>query len=967
MKKLLLLVLALFTTTAVFADDSLHLGGRVKDAITKRDLLKAYVLLYDSVGNVRDSIQCNKGYTWRNGSVDTISNFYFSVPRVDSVHVFDIVCEGYKDQTITYNLNKIGKREQWREIPLVLMERAPNQLKELTVTSTKIKFYNKGDTLVYNADAFQLAEGSMLDALISQLPGAELSDDGQIKVNGEFVESLLLNGKEFMDGNNNIMLENIAAYTVKDIQVYEGQTKRDKQMQDVTAPKVLTMDVRLKKEYNFGWLGNVQGGYGSEDRYLGRLFASWFNATTSVSLVGNINNLNDNRKPGKNDSWTPEQMPNGTKEFRQAGVDYNYEASDESKSARGSALFQQSINKTIRVTDRTNFLPGGDTYDYSRSNDRNRETAVQTYHSFYTRLGKNKKFNTGLYLNGSYNHSKNVNSALSGTFNKEQQGSTTEILDALYSDGNLDRFDALVNRSLTRSDGWTESLNGGVDWYSSLMLPGSGDRIYWDLGTKYTSTKNELWNDYDVSFGNASIDAIRRRRYTDNTPNHRFDVTGSAGYSINTSKGLYISFNYDYRFTDRTKDSYMYALERLNDMGIYGVVPSGYLEAFDPGNSYTSRRIENHHSLTPSLYYWRDFSKTFLTINFSPEFKLTHRHLDYYRNDQDYRYAHTNFTLNINNIWTGRVEFGFNKQGEGRMSKYRNSMRYSYRINPTLPNVEDLIDIVNDSDPMNIYLGNPGLKTQVLHAHLFRWQYSPFSHSLTNVLYLGYNHTTNNLTRGYTYDTETGVRYNRMYNVNGNNRAAITNELSWQFGSKKQFTLSSNTDIVSTNYTDMIGTNAEMPEFTKVHQNSFTENVKLGWQIGKQTLQARCDYTTRHTTSSQPGFQTLNAYHVNYGVSGVFSLPAGFGISTDFMCYTRRGYGSAQLDTTDPIWNARLTFSPVRNKNWVFTLDGFDLLHRLSNVTYAVTASGRTVAYTNALPRYVLGTIQYRFSIQPRK
>lgn len=86
-------------------------------------------------------------------------------------------------------------------------------LKGVTISATKIKFYNKGDTIVYNADAFQLGEGSMLDALIRQLPGAELRN-GQIYVNGKFVSSLLLNGKDFFKGNNQIMLDNLPTYMV---------------------------------------------------------------------------------------------------------------------------------------------------------------------------------------------------------------------------------------------------------------------------------------------------------------------------------------------------------------------------------------------------------------------------------------------------------------------------------------------------------------------------------------------------------------------------------------------------------------------------------------------------------------------------------------------------------------------------------------------------------------------------------
>ena len=79
------------------------------------------------------------------------------------------------------------------------------------------------------------------------------------------------------------------------------------------------------------------------------------------------------------------------------------------------------------------------------------------------------------------------------------------------------------------------------------------------------------------------------------------------------------------------------------------------------------------------------------------------------------------------------------------------------------------------------------------------------------------------------------------------------------------------------------------------------------------------------------------------------------------------GYGVKELDSTDAVWNMRLTFSPKRNNHWLFSIDGFDLLHKLSNVHYAVTATGRTVSYTNSLPRYMVFTVQYRLNIQPKK
>ncbi len=128
----------------------------------------------------------------------------------------------------------------------VLLRRRPKEtvLDEATVKATKVKFYVRGDTLVYNADAGRLEEGSVLDALIRQVPGAKLKDDGRIMVNGRLVESLRLNGEEFFRKDRGIILDNLPTYMVHKVQVYEkaGQTS-----------ELLGGDVRLKKQYNIGW------------------------------------------------------------------------------------------------------------------------------------------------------------------------------------------------------------------------------------------------------------------------------------------------------------------------------------------------------------------------------------------------------------------------------------------------------------------------------------------------------------------------------------------------------------------------------------------------------------------------------------------------------------------------------------------------------------------------------------------
>lgn len=111
-----------------------------------------------------------------------------------------------------------------------------------------------GDTLVYNADAFNLSEGSMLSSLIKKLPEVEINKGGEITVNGQRVESMLLNGKDFMNSDRELLLENMPAYMVKKIKSYERipltarGTNREKEVQ-----KELVMDIDLKRDYHTGW------------------------------------------------------------------------------------------------------------------------------------------------------------------------------------------------------------------------------------------------------------------------------------------------------------------------------------------------------------------------------------------------------------------------------------------------------------------------------------------------------------------------------------------------------------------------------------------------------------------------------------------------------------------------------------------------------------------------------------------
>lgn len=180
-------------------------AGRVLDSYSREMLYDVQVDLLTV-----DSVLISTCYTRKYG-------FSFNAPcnlRVDSIPgegaILYLTKEGYYPVYAT--LPKAGEREYSIELRPIMMNRIPfykpKELNEVTVTASRVKMVLKGDTIVYNADAFALAKGSMLDGLIDQLPGVELKSSGQIFVNGKFVSDLLVNGDSFFKGDPRIALEN---------------------------------------------------------------------------------------------------------------------------------------------------------------------------------------------------------------------------------------------------------------------------------------------------------------------------------------------------------------------------------------------------------------------------------------------------------------------------------------------------------------------------------------------------------------------------------------------------------------------------------------------------------------------------------------------------------------------------------------------------------------------------------------
>lgn len=274
-----------------------YIHGQVFNPVTRERLRHVFAELLTT-----DSVVVDTMTTTEKSQVNNQRGpwMFDLVKHPEQPYIVRLSKEGY--QTVCINIPKQPVRAQKSKFELITfkhtyMKRAPRkyQLGQATVTASKVVFYQKGDTVVYNADALTLSEGSMLDAIIRQLPGVEMREGGEIYVNGRYVEQLLLNGKDFFDKDRQLMLDNMPSYMVKNVKVYEKESDLNKFTGLKVDEKKLVMDVNLKKEYKIGFVLNAQAGVGTENRYLSRLFALrftppfrgwplWATSTTSTTV-----------------------------------------------------------------------------------------------------------------------------------------------------------------------------------------------------------------------------------------------------------------------------------------------------------------------------------------------------------------------------------------------------------------------------------------------------------------------------------------------------------------------------------------------------------------------------------------------------------------------------------------------------------------------------------------------------------
>lgn len=958
--RLIISFLIFFSAQNITAQETMTLSSKVIDSKTRNELPGSTVQILAQDSTVIATTTASRHW-YKDGRDGYSSDFSFTVPKAKGTYILRASYLGYKTAYMEVSLGDIKKREFSRELPPVCLKQDAQMLKEVNVVGSKVKFYYRGDTVVYNADAFVLAEGSMLDALVRQMPGVEIKSDGRIYHNGKFVESLLLNGKDFFSGDQQIMLDNLPTYTVKQVKVYDKYGKTSDFLgQKIGSDKRYVMDVSLKKEYAIGMMANVEGGLGTSDRYLGRLFAMRYTDHSRLSVYGNINNLNDKRKPGQDSNWTPEQMPQGDSKEKQFGFDYSVSDRNKKYEVNGYVQVAHSDSYLRKDVDRVNFLSSGDTYEYERNTSANKNLLLNTRHQFDFFLN-----NVYLHVEPEFNYSDYdyMSDYLSAAFSSQQSDVSAKLIEKLYSLNPSDNIrKSVINRYKKELLNTGHILSGSLSAFAKIKFKDNSDYIDATVSMKGGEKKEDAFNRYVLAYGKEGTDEKKGYQYYKNHPQKDFDINASLSYNYKMSSTTTLAFAYYIDHLHKRRNSSLFLLDELSAWGdsTLGVLPSvsEYMSVQDKGNSYESDYFETVNAITPSFEWDKTTDKGSWYFYARLQFLPIRQKLDYMRGVTDTTLVKNTFHLSAPN-WILNW-----------MSKDRTLLaQMTTSIQSKSSDLTHMVDIVDDTDPLNIKKGNPSLKDQTSYEAniLVRLR----GKQLMQDFRLKYRYLANAIVMGYTYNEKTGVRTYCADNVNGNWTGAAGYNIEAPVDKKRRLSLKSNTSVEFNNSVDLVG--SEMgeantkPSRSTIKTYLLKEDIRLNYKpTGRVALALKANCAWRNIFGDNDNFSNIHALDVSYGAIANITLPWHMQFSTDVTMYSRRGYEGSSMNTDDLVWNARLSYTMLKGK-LVLMLDGFDILNQLNSVTRVVNAQGRTETFTNTLPRYAMLHVAYHFNQKPKR
>ena len=841
------------------------------------------------------------------------------------------------------------RKDQNVDLGNILLEPDSKMLQEAVITRQAAQVVVKKDTLVYNPEAYRTPEGSPIEELIKRMPGAEVDEDGNITINGKQVKKILLDGKEFMLGDVETALKNIPVSIIQNVKFYDQQSDQARITGIEDGNKETVLDFTIKKGMNRGYMTNLDLAGGTKELYATRGMGSSFTDKTRFVLMGNANNKEENA------GWWNRRGQNTNKML---GTNFNYDDNEKLK-------FDFSIRWNHRTGDNRN--------ENSRENFYSQDS--KTFSNSHSKnLSRNDNWNGNVRLewkpdtltnilvraNGGYGKSDGISTSAAATFNDDPYLYVSDPLAPYDFSSPLISHYVNTNSSASLSYGKNRNFWGMMQLYRRLNPRGRNITVRAEVSGGKNQQRNASNNDVHLFLmkNAAGEDSTYFTARYNTTPSDNNGYVLSANYSEPLWKGAHLQANYELRYNQNKSDRQTFDFSHMNLNPFAGIVPAyrewdPWIADLMPIDDYLDRNLSRFseyknytHNIRLTLRHWQEEYDYNVGVLLQPQ-----------RSNfiQDYRGVYVDTIRNVVNF-TPTVDFHYKFSDQ-------HDIWLHYRGDTRQPDITQLLDITDDSNPLYITQGNPGLKPQFTNSLNVYYKNYISKYKRSIVLYGNYRHIRNSISNLVRYNAETGGSMSRPENINGNWNADGGFTFNTAVDSLGHWNLGSDTRVRYNNYVSYVAQRQADAEKNTTRTTNLNQRLNFSFRNDwlEVTLDGNVNY--QHTRNKLQPNANLDTWQFSYGGQILLRLPAGFEVSTNIREHSRRGYNDPSMNTNELIWNGQISKSFLKSKTLIVALNFYDLLQQQSNFERWINANTRSDTQYNSINSYAMLHVRYRLNM----
>ena len=889
-----------------------QIRGAVLDSLTRKPLMEASVSLLSA----RDSSLVTFSITDGDGR--------FSLSRVPAgSYRLLITFVGYQNGTKTITITGADA-----DAGTILMLPATKTLNEVIITGERAPVAVRGDTTEFNAGSFKTRPNAQLEDLLKKLPGVEVDHDGTIKAQGQTVKKVLVDGKPFFGDDPKMATRNLPADIVDKVQLFSQQSEQSQFSGVDDGERNQTINISTRPDKRKGTFGQQSAGAGTDNRYAARASINRFNGKQQVSAIGQANNINQQNftaqdvNPGGGGSFGGQGISVQSGQGRGGGFNNNTGGGNQTaivRSLLGGLNYRDSWGKRTDVA-ASYFL--NDTRTLTNRQSR-RETRL-TDSSFVTnqrsnsdRQNQNHRLN--LRLESRLDTFTTLRFIPNFTVSRSSNGSQT-------NSQTFGTRNQPLNSSLANNNSTGNGLSGGTN---VLLL------------RKFQKRGRTISVNYSLNLNNQDTDGINQSQnsFAGSETTNPARIINQRNDQITNSMTNGLTVSYTEPLNLRQTFEFHYALSA--DQNTSDRAVNDFTEAtggYDRPNRQLTNRFENTFLTNRIGSTWQTRR---LKYSYAVGFDMQQSGLETRNQTRDTTFTRQYTSFLPNALFT----YTFAKS---------RSFRFNYRTRINAPSVSQLQPVTDNTNPLNIRLGNSNLRPEFGHtASLF---YNNFQATNSRSLFAS---LTGSLTKHKIVNATTinrvGAQTTQPINVEGNKSMSGFVALGRPLLFKS---FKANLNLRTSAAYDR-GQNFLNGRANKSDSWQLSQSVSLNSNFNEKfefSFGGAISYQTA-VYSLQP---TQNTEFLNPSVTAdvYWQLPFRFVLSSD-VAYQSYAGKSAGLNQSFALWNAAISRQLFKNQQGEIRLSGYDLLNQNRSVVRNVTDTYVEEVQSRVLNRYFMLSFVY--------